>query len=152
MPWITLLEQEPLARVREAEVPWPQQATHIEVRANWDNASRLDPARHLACLGFIMTRGAASTAKSPFPQVSLVTSGAPDLPQPGDLDDDGNPIPDVFPQTGNPVQMPAWAANKYVRFEMQQYHDNGGPPMKCGLQIKWRNAAGQELNANGQVI
>ena len=149
MAWITLLQAESLAGSRVVDRKPPPNAAKFEIRCNWDNASRVDPNRHLDVDTVVLTKGTA-IARAAFPQAVIRSSGDASNPQPGDMDEEGIVIPDVFPGTGVvPVPLPNWSANKSLEMTLLQFHDNGGSPMNCGLQIRWFDASGASIDANG---
>jgi len=142
MAWISLLAIESHTGPRDpVQVKPPINAAKFAIRCPWDADSRVDPGRHLSVRTYKLTVG-TQTASAPISRGNFDSTGAPEL-APDDV---------PFPGTGGfPVDLVGWESNNELEFRLLHTHDNGAQPMAAGLQVKWFNASGVELTADGNV-
>ena len=125
---------------RTVEKSTPQNAAMFSLRCPWDDASRIDPKRHLEVSTKRLTVGSFQTAVTPFKQAAFASSGVPDLG------------PEDIPGTGGvPIILQDWKTSNRLEFSLLQTEDSENPQMVAGLQIKWFDTAGAELTADGNV-
>jgi hypothetical protein len=140
MAWITLLQSEALAGPRiPFQVRPPTAAAKFEVRIPLDEVSRLSPTHHVQLTTSRAVIGAVATAYTQIAQATFRASGYPEA--------------EGVPGSGSiPVNFPAaWQAGNELKFDLLQTHDNGGDPTIAGLQVRWFNSAGVELDGDGQI-
>ena len=140
MAWINLLTMEANTGTRTVEKSTPQNAAKFSLRCPWDDASRIDPGRHLEVSTKRLTVGSFQTAVTPLKQAAFSSSGVPDLG------------PEDIPGTGAvPINLHDWKSNNRLEFSLLQTEDSGSPQMVAGLQVKWFDASNVELTADGNV-